>query len=43
MFLMLGEDRTREFLDAERTRLEAVFPDGVVEERYVVTLSVSVL
>ncbi|MFI5825831.1 class I SAM-dependent methyltransferase [Streptomyces sp. NPDC051578] len=43
VFLMLGDGRTREFLDAERPRLEAVFPDGVVEERYVVTLAVSVL
>ncbi|MFJ3200824.1 class I SAM-dependent methyltransferase [Streptomyces sp. NPDC086989] len=42
-FLMLGPARTREFLDAERARLTALFPDGKVEERYVVTLSVAVL
>ncbi|MEV0409414.1 class I SAM-dependent methyltransferase [Streptomyces sp. NPDC050448] len=41
-FLMLGPDGTREFLDAERARLTALFPDGTVEERYVVTLSVAV-
>ncbi|KPI21968.1 Methyltransferase type 11 [Actinobacteria bacterium OV450] len=42
-FLMLGPAGTREFLDAERARLTALFPDGKVEERYVVTLSVAVL
>ncbi|MGW7191316.1 class I SAM-dependent methyltransferase, partial [Streptomyces sp. NPDC054838] len=42
-FLMLGEAGTRDFMDAERARLEALFPDGVVEERYVVGLSVAVL
>ncbi|MEU6893610.1 hypothetical protein ABZ934_17775 [Streptomyces sp. NPDC046557] len=40
---MLGETGTRAFMDAERARLEAVFPDGVVDERYVVGLSVAVL
>ncbi|MGW6708499.1 class I SAM-dependent methyltransferase [Streptomyces sp. NPDC054956] len=42
-FLMLGEAGTREFLDAERARLEPVFPDGVVEEPYTVNVSVAVL
>ncbi|THA44370.1 class I SAM-dependent methyltransferase [Streptomyces sp. A1136] len=42
-FLMLGEARTREFTDAERARLESLFPDGAVEEPYVVQLSVAVL
>ncbi|MFE2880530.1 class I SAM-dependent methyltransferase [Streptomyces roseus] len=42
-FLMLGPAGTREFLDAERARLGALFPDGAVEERYVVTLAVAVL
>ncbi|WP_328298102.1 class I SAM-dependent methyltransferase [Streptomyces sp. NBC_00435] len=42
-FLLLGEAGTREFLDAERARLDPVFPDGVVEEPYVVTLSVAVI
>ncbi|MFJ6717171.1 hypothetical protein [Streptomyces sp. NPDC091259] len=40
---MLGEARTREFTDAERARLESLFPDGAVEEPYVVQLSVAVL
>ncbi|MGW0363463.1 class I SAM-dependent methyltransferase [Streptomyces sp. NPDC002990] len=42
-FLLLGEAGTRRFLDAERARLLALFPDGMVEECYVVTLSVAVL
>ncbi|WP_328621752.1 class I SAM-dependent methyltransferase [Streptomyces sp. NBC_00354] len=42
-FLMLGPDGTREFLDAERARLTPLFPDGTVEERYVVTLSVALV
>ncbi|MFE4264978.1 class I SAM-dependent methyltransferase [Streptomyces sp. NPDC056883] len=42
-FLLLGEAGTREFLDAERERLHPAFPDGVVEEPYVVTLSVAVI
>ncbi|WP_405703542.1 class I SAM-dependent methyltransferase [Streptomyces sp. NBC_00069] len=41
-FLMLGPEGTREFLDAERARLAPLFPDGTVEEHYVVTLSVAV-
>ncbi len=42
-FLVLGPDGTREFLDAERARLGPLFPDGTVEERYVVTVSVAVV
>ena len=40
-FLVLGEDRTRSFMAAERERLLALFPDGVVEERYVVSLTLA--
>ncbi|MFF1460452.1 class I SAM-dependent methyltransferase [Streptomyces sp. NPDC058330] len=45
-FLVRGageEERTREFLDEERRHLAAVFPDGTVEERYVVDLGVAVV
>ncbi|WP_329386785.1 class I SAM-dependent methyltransferase [Streptomyces sp. NBC_01351] len=42
-FLLIGEDDTRAFLDAERARLEPLFPDGTVEEHYVVTLRVAVM
>lgn len=42
-FLLLGEAGTREFLGAERARLEPLFPDGVVEEPYVVALHVAVV
>lgn len=42
-FLLLGRTRTRAFMDEERARLLALFPDGSVEERYVVGLSVAVL
>ncbi|WP_330295886.1 class I SAM-dependent methyltransferase [Streptomyces sp. NBC_00503] len=42
-FLLLGEAGTREFLDAERARLDPVFPDAVVEEPYVVSVSVAVI
>nr|WSX52393.1 class I SAM-dependent methyltransferase [Streptomyces sp. NBC_00974] len=42
-FLLLGEAGTREFIDAERERLRPVFADGVVEEPYVVSVSVSVM
>ncbi|MFD7262711.1 class I SAM-dependent methyltransferase [Streptomyces sp. NPDC059874] len=42
-FLLLGEDDTRAFLDAERARLAPLFPDGIVEECYVVTLRVAVM
>ncbi|WP_326698177.1 class I SAM-dependent methyltransferase [Streptomyces sp. NBC_01754] len=45
-FLMRGageEARTREFLDEERRHLAAVFPDGTVEERYVVDLGLAIV
>ncbi|MEU1483745.1 class I SAM-dependent methyltransferase [Streptomyces sp. NPDC005752] len=44
-FLVLGaagERSTRRFMDQERGHLAAVFPDGTVEERYVVELGVLV-
>ncbi|MFJ9680303.1 class I SAM-dependent methyltransferase [Streptomyces sp. NPDC101194] len=41
-FLVLGEEPTRRFLAEERDRLAAVFPDGTVEERYVVDLNVAI-
>ncbi|MBT2459171.1 class I SAM-dependent methyltransferase [Streptomyces sp. ISL-86] len=41
-FLVLGPDGTREFMDAERARLNSLFPDGMVEEHYVVTLGLAV-
>ncbi|MFE4454343.1 class I SAM-dependent methyltransferase [Streptomyces sp. NPDC056796] len=37
-----GEESTRRFLDEERAHLARVFPDGRVEERYVVELAVLV-
>ncbi|MFG2148149.1 class I SAM-dependent methyltransferase [Streptomyces sp. NPDC048696] len=37
-FLMLGEARAQEFLTEERRVLSALFPDGTVEESYVVDL-----
>ncbi len=40
-FLLLGETGTREFMAAERSRLMPLFPDGTVEESYVVTLRVA--
>lgn len=40
-FLMLGEAGTRAYCDAERERLTPLFPDGTVEEQYVVTLGVA--
>lgn len=40
-FLLLGADGTGEFLAAERERLLGLFPDGAVEESYVVTLHVA--
>ncbi|MEU9231815.1 class I SAM-dependent methyltransferase [Streptomyces subrutilus] len=40
-FLLLGEAGTREFMAAERERLLPLFPDGTVEESYVVTLRVA--
>ncbi|MBW5253582.1 methyltransferase domain-containing protein [Streptomyces sp. P01-B04] len=41
-FLVLGEERTRRFLDEEREHLARLFPDGTVEEAYVVDLNVAV-
>ncbi|GGY10967.1 class I SAM-dependent methyltransferase [Streptomyces hiroshimensis] len=40
-FLVLGEARARAFLDDERVRLREIFPDGTVEETYVVDLLVA--
>ncbi|MFD0271516.1 class I SAM-dependent methyltransferase [Streptomyces sp. NPDC127106] len=40
-FLVVGPDRAREFLDAERALLGPLFPDGTVEECYVTTLSLA--
>ncbi|MCT9091370.1 class I SAM-dependent methyltransferase [Streptomyces sp. ASQP_92] len=37
-FLVLGEERTKEFMAREHDVLSALFPDGTVEERYVVHL-----
>ncbi|MFF2198428.1 class I SAM-dependent methyltransferase [Streptomyces sp. NPDC058157] len=42
-FLVLGEDGTRAFLAEERDILREVFPNGMVEERYVVSLAVAVV
>ncbi|MEV6573321.1 class I SAM-dependent methyltransferase [Streptomyces sp. NPDC051577] len=42
-FLLLGEAGTREFTDRERSVLSAMFPDGTVEEPYVVSLHVGIL
>lgn len=41
-FLVIGEKRAAAFLDEERERLAALFPDGTVEERYVASASVTV-
>ncbi|MCX5398406.1 class I SAM-dependent methyltransferase [Streptomyces sp. NBC_00102] len=40
-FLVLGEEGTDAFLAEEHELLTAVFPDGTVEERYVVSLAVA--
>ncbi|MFD8158469.1 class I SAM-dependent methyltransferase [Streptomyces malaysiensis] len=40
-FLVLGEARTQAFLAEERGRLSEMFPDGTVEETYVVDLLVA--
>ncbi|MER7787513.1 class I SAM-dependent methyltransferase [Streptomyces sp. NPDC097640] len=40
-FLVLGEAGTRAFLTEERGRLGAIFPEGMVEETYVVDLLVA--
>ncbi|MER0447472.1 class I SAM-dependent methyltransferase [Streptomyces sp. Edi4] len=37
-FLVLGEERTNAFMTRERALLSELFPDGMVEERYVVHL-----
>lgn len=42
-FLLLGEAGTRGFLDAERELLNPLFPDGTVEEPYVVSVSVAAI
>ncbi|MFK0252918.1 class I SAM-dependent methyltransferase [Streptomyces sp. NPDC090445] len=42
-FLVVGADRTREFVDAERALLAPLFPDGTVEERYVTTLRLALV
>ncbi|MET9610348.1 class I SAM-dependent methyltransferase [Streptomyces sp. NPDC006512] len=42
-FLLLGEEGTRAFMDDERARLQHLFPDGTVEEPYVVSLHVALL
>lgn len=40
-FLVLGKNATETFLAAERDLLTEVFPNGTVEERYVVSLAVA--
>ncbi|WP_436790898.1 class I SAM-dependent methyltransferase [Yinghuangia sp. YIM S10712] len=40
-FLVLGKDKTAEFLARERTVLCELFPDGMVEETYMVDLVVA--
>ncbi|WP_374773517.1 class I SAM-dependent methyltransferase [Streptomyces sp. NBC_01310] len=42
-FLMLGEAGTRAYFAGEREVLAPLFPDGTVEEQYVVSLSVAVV
>lgn len=41
-FLVLGEEPTRRFLADERKHLAPLFPDGTVEEAYVVDLNVAI-
>ncbi|MFI9629958.1 class I SAM-dependent methyltransferase [Streptomyces sp. NPDC052042] len=41
-FLVLGDEAARRFLDEEHERLSELFPDGTVEESYVVELVVAV-
>lgn len=41
-FLILGDEPARRFLSEEREHLARHFPDGVVEETYVVELSVAI-
>lgn len=40
-FLVLGAEGTRAFMDAERARLDGLFPDGMVEEPYTVGVHVT--
>ncbi|WP_033328797.1 hypothetical protein [Streptomyces yerevanensis] len=40
-FLVLGKNATETFLAAERDLLTETFPNGTVEERYVVSLAVA--
>ncbi|MEU6314442.1 class I SAM-dependent methyltransferase [Streptomyces sp. NPDC047014] len=40
-FLVLGEERTRAYFAGERALLAPLFPEGTVEESYVVTLRVA--
>ncbi|MFF1639275.1 class I SAM-dependent methyltransferase [Streptomyces sp. NPDC058246] len=40
-FLVLGEERATAFLTEERSHLLPIFPDGIVEETYVVDLLVA--
>jgi hypothetical protein len=40
-FLVLGKNATETFLAAERDRLAEAFPNGTVDERYVVSLAVA--
>ncbi|GHB69032.1 methyltransferase [Streptomyces xanthochromogenes] len=37
-FLVIGQERTREFMTRERAVLSKLFPDGTIEESYVVHL-----
>lgn len=41
-FLVLGENATATFPAAERDLLIEAFPNGTVEERYVVSLAVAI-
>ncbi|MER6499819.1 class I SAM-dependent methyltransferase [Streptomyces sp. NPDC001455] len=41
-FLVLGDEAARRFLREERERLSELFPDGTVEESYVVELVVAI-
>lgn len=40
-FLVIGQDAARGFLAPERELLAGLFPDGVVEESYAVSLAVA--
>lgn len=41
-FLVIGEERSRAFLAAEREHLTRHFPDGMVDEHYVVALVLAI-